>query len=104
VILWNETQAQGNFLILDLRGAGKNRDAIGAHVVATVGGRCLVRTVCGGGSYISSHDRRVHLGLGDAMQADQIEVHWPDGQVETRNNVRAGSVLIWTQMAKSLVP
>jgi hypothetical protein len=102
VILWNETQPQGNFLLLDLHGAGRNREAVGARVVAQVADRTLARTLCSGSSYISSHDRRIHLGLGDAKQADQIEVHWPDGQVEIRKAVPAGSVVVWTQASKSL--
>lgn len=74
VVLWNETPAQGRSLILDLRGEGKNRDAIGAKVVARVGDRLLTRSREDGGSYLSSHDRRIHLGLEQAGQADHIEV------------------------------
>jgi hypothetical protein len=97
VILWNETPGQGNFLILDLRGAGKNRDAIGAQVLAKVGSKTIVRCRDGGGGYISHHDERMHLGLGQATRVDHIEVRWPDGQVEARDNVPAGSVVVWTQ-------
>jgi hypothetical protein len=97
VVLWNETPGQGNSLILDLRGAGKNRDAIGAQLTARVGNKTLVRSRNGGGSYISHHDGRVHLGLGQAARVDHIQVRWPDGQVETRDNVPAGSVVAWRQ-------
>jgi hypothetical protein len=97
VILWNETPGQGNSLIVDLRGAGQNRDAIGATLAARVGDRTLVRARDGGGSYISSHDRRIHLGLGRASRVDHLEVRWPDGRVEARDGVPAGSTLIWTE-------
>jgi hypothetical protein len=104
VVLWNETALKGNSLILDLRGAGKNRDAIGAELAAKVADRTLVRSLDGGGSYISSHDRRIHLGLGQHRQVDHLEVRWPDGQVEARDNVPAGSVVIWHQGRRDAQP
>jgi hypothetical protein len=97
VILWNETPNQGKSLILDLRGQGKSRDPIGARVVVSAGGMQQVRTYGGGGSYISSHDRRLHFGTGQAMKADSIEVRWPSGQVERQANVPTGRVVTWTE-------
>jgi hypothetical protein len=95
VVLWNETPARGASLTIRLVGAGGNRDAIGARLVATVGGTTLVRTVDGGGSYISACDRKIHLGLGPATRVDRLEVRWPSGRTETRTDVPAGTVLDW---------
>jgi hypothetical protein len=39
--------------------------------------------VLASGSYISSNDRRLHFGLGDATDAGTAEIHWPDGTKET---------------------
>ena len=97
VVLWNETQGQGGFLILDMQGDGKNRDALGARLVARAGDKTLVRSIDGGGSYLSGHDRRVHLGLGAAAQVDRVEVVWPDGRTESRDNLPAGTVVRWKQ-------
>jgi hypothetical protein len=97
VILWNETLDQGNSLVLDLRGQGKARDPIGASVIVTIGSTRLVRSYDGGGSYISSNDRRLHFGIGNAKKADLIEVHWPSGHVEHRADVPAANVVIWTE-------
>jgi enediyne biosynthesis protein E4 len=97
VVLWNETAPQGHFLILDLRGAGKNRDAIGARLTARIGGTTLVRSVDGGGSYISAHDRRIHLGVGSAAKVDRIDVRWPSGKSETRTDLPAGRVVVWEE-------
>jgi len=90
VILWNESPGQGNRLILELKGLGKNRDAIGSRINAQVDGRIITRSIDGGGSYISSSDPRVHLGLGSATEATQLEIRWPDGQVERHDRVPAG--------------
>jgi hypothetical protein len=57
---------------------GSNRDAIGARVALKVGGRTVVRHVKGGGSYLSSGDRRLLIGLGEAERVDEVEVRWPN--------------------------
>jgi hypothetical protein len=97
IILWNQTPAPGHWLQLDLTGSGLNRDALGAQIVVRAGGRTLVRTLDGGGSYISSNQRRVHLGVGTAAEVDRIEVHWPDGRIETRDHVPVDQILSWRQ-------
>lgn len=99
VILWNETPGQGHHLQLDLKATGKNRDAIGTRVVIKTGDRTMVRSVDGGGSYLSSSDRRIHVGLGPATEAERIEIHWPDGKLETRDHVPGNQLLIWRQGA-----
>lgn len=97
VVLWNESTNPGRALTVRLRGRGANRDAIGARVVATVGDRRLMRTVVGGGSYLSSHDRRVHLGVGSAVGIDHLEVYWPSGRTEARERVPTGGELVWEE-------
>lgn len=39
--------------------------------------------VMSGGSYMSSNDQRLHYGLGQAAKVDKVEIHWPDGKLET---------------------
>jgi hypothetical protein len=87
VVLWNESTRAGSSVLFDLRGAGANRDAIGATLVATAGTRTLVRSMDGGGSYISASDRRVHLGLGAVSQLDRVEIRWPSGTTEELLNL-----------------
>ncbi len=66
---------------LGLRLLGRNhRDVAGARVVAEVGKRRLTRFVKGGGSYLSSGDRRLLFGLREAKQVDRVTVYWPWGQ------------------------
>ena len=82
---------------MDLQGRGRNRDAVGAKLTATVGSRRIVREVNGGGSYISSHDRRVHFGLGRTDVVDRLEVVWPSGGAEVKTNVPVGTAIRWEQ-------
>ena len=37
---------------------------------------------CGGGSYQSAGDPRLHFGLGDAARIEAVEVRWPSGIVD----------------------
>jgi hypothetical protein len=97
VILWNESAGKGNFLKVNLHGHAPNRDAIGARLTAYVGKRSLIREIVGGGSYISANDRQVHFGLGPARHVDRVEVRWPSGKVETRENLSASTTIEWDE-------
>ncbi len=67
--------------------------AIGARVLAQIGGRLLVRDLSSGGSYLSSSPPRLSLGLGQASRIDVLEIHWPWGGEDTWRDVRAGRPL-----------
>jgi RNA polymerase sigma factor (sigma-70 family) len=78
-LLRNEADTGQHWLGVEL--AGKDhRDVVGARVVVEVGGRRLTRFVSGGGSYLSSGDRRLLFGLGGAGRIDRLTVIWKPGQ------------------------
>ncbi len=81
-LLHNESETPHNWVRLGLRGTASNRDAVGAKVTVRAGGRVIVRHREGGGSYLSAHDPRLLVGLGNAARVDQVEVRWPSGRVE----------------------
>jgi hypothetical protein len=97
VVLWNESPRRGHWLMLDLQGAGGNRDAIGATVRVEAGGKTFVSGVDGGGGYLSVNDRRLFFGLGEAERIDRVEVRWPSGRVETREDVPVDRVVRWRE-------
>ena len=77
-ILLRNTAASGNHWIgVRLVGKKCNRDAVGAVVTWHAGD--LKRHVfkVGAGSYLSSHDPRLVLGIGPRTRIDWIEVKWP---------------------------
>ena len=59
------------------------RDATCATVYLKANGMRQRQDVLSSGSYISSSDRRLHFGLGDATDAGTAEIHWPSGAKET---------------------
>ena len=66
------------------------RDAIGATVSATVGGRRLSRDVQPSASYLASNDPRVHFGVGSESRLHDVVVRWPGGTEEAFGHFAAG--------------
>ncbi len=83
VLLENRSSGVGAWVSLLLEGSSSNRDAIGARVVLSAGGREQFREVTRGGSYLSAHDVRLHFGLGSASRVDSVSITWPGGTLET---------------------
>ena len=77
VLLRNTIGRQNHWLGVRLIGARSNTDAIGARVTWQSGDLKRHRTKIGGGSYMSSHDPRMVLGLGPRTHMDWLEVQWP---------------------------
>ena len=86
----NNLRKSGNAVELRLVGAGggdnvhvrSSRDAIGAVVRLTAGGKTMTRQVEAGSGYASESMRPLHFGLGGADHVDAIEITWPGGFVQ----------------------
>jgi enediyne biosynthesis protein E4 len=87
ILLHNETPDAGNALLLNLVGGKSNRDALGARVEVTAGGKTYIRQCVTDGSYMSASDKRVHVGIGKATTAETVTVHWPSGKKMTVKEV-----------------
>ncbi len=72
-----------HWLSIQLVGKVSNRDGIGAQIRMTTATGLQTATVSTGGSYASSSDKRVHLGLGQEDSVRAIEIQWPSGAKET---------------------
>jgi len=77
LLLKNQAAQQNHWLGLKLVGTRSNIDAIGAQITYQSGNMRRTRTKVGGGSYLSSHDPRMVLGLGARTKIDWLEVRWP---------------------------
>jgi len=77
VLLRNEIGAQSHWLGVKLVGTKSNIDAIGAVVNYQSGDLKRKHMKVGGGSYLSSHDPRMVLGLGQHSKIDWLEIKWP---------------------------
>ena len=100
-LLRNGTRG-GHAIVLRLMGVTSNRDALGARVSVTAGGRTQVREVKSGSSYLGQNDLRVHVGLGDAASVDRVDIRWPAGRSERIEKVAANQ-LVTVQEGRGVV-
>jgi enediyne biosynthesis protein E4 len=77
VLLRNNAGKENHWLGVHLIGKKCNPDAIGAQVTYQSGDLKRSRAKVGGGSFLSSHDPRLVLGLGARKTIDWVEVKWP---------------------------
>ncbi len=84
---------QNHWLRLLLEGRRSNRSAIGAAVRVRTGERVQTRMVRSGSSYLSQSEIILTFGLGAAPGADEVEVRWPNGNVESYGAQRGNQVL-----------
>jgi hypothetical protein len=82
VLLRNEAGPGRHWLGIELYDK-QHRDVVGAKLTLEVGGRRLTRFAKGGGSYLSSGDRRHLFGLGEANAVGKLTVAWPWKQVDS---------------------
>jgi hypothetical protein len=78
LLLRNTAARENHWLGVGLVGRKSNRDAIGACITYQSGDIKRSRTKVGGGSFLSSHDPRVVLGIGKRTKIDWLEVKWPE--------------------------
>jgi hypothetical protein len=83
---------RGNSLLIRAVTAS-GRDAIGARVNVTAGGRTQIDEVRSGGYHISQGDFRVHFGLGHETKAD-VTIRWPQGGADTWRGVEANQWIV----------
>jgi len=83
----------GNWLQIELRQDGINRDAIGATVTVKSGNDTRTRKVHVGGGHASGSAGFIHVGTGVAERA-QIRVQWPDGEWSAPFRVFANNFVV----------
>jgi len=97
-----------NWIKFRLIGIKTNRSGIGSRVIVTIpssnGNKPLVQMdeLRSGGSYFSQNDLRLHFGLDQAKQADLVEVHWLNGQVDQFRNLDANRLYVLQEGGKIL--
>jgi enediyne biosynthesis protein E4 len=92
-LLRNDVTGGNHWLKVKLEGVKSNRSAIGARVTAHYGGKKQAQEVLAQSAYLSCSDRRLHFGLGPAEAAD-LEIRWPNGNLEKIAKVAADRLVI----------
>ena len=72
-----------NSLTLELKGTTSNADGIGAVVKVYSGESIYTKAHDGKSGYLAQSSSPLYFGLGDAGQADKVEILWPSGKRQT---------------------
>jgi hypothetical protein len=92
-LLRNQGVRKNNWLLIRTEGTKSNRFGFGATVRVQTSAGLQVREINNVGSYESSNDVRLHVGLGADKAASQIEILWPSGTKQILKDVAANQIL-----------
>ncbi len=102
--LLQNTCRSGSYLTIELIGRSSSRDAVGAVVQLTAGGKKTVRQWVGGGSYASTSTRRLHFGFDSSDAIEQVEIRWPSGVVQILSGVTANTCITVIESRDPIIP
>lgn len=87
----SDQRTANHYLQLTFGGIGANPFAVGAAArVLLDNGQVLYQELTPThGGFLSSQPYLIHFGLGSQSKVKRLEVRWPDGKVQTLNNVKA---------------
>jgi peroxiredoxin len=105
-LLRNQATSDHHWLRVKLQGTGKsNRDAIGARLrLLPAEGKTLMRSIYAGDSYLAQSSRIQHFGLGDSSDPVALQVTWPDGAVESFQDLAVDQGYLLVQGAGKVAP
>jgi hypothetical protein len=88
----NDTKNSNHRVLFKLIGTKSNRGAVGARITVTSASRTQIEEVKAGSGYISTSDPRLHFGLAADTVMSRVEIRWPNGGVETLQNVSGDAI------------
>ena len=96
-----------NWIKVRVVGVKSNRTGIGARITVTTGKKSdqpliQIEEVRSGGSYFSQNDMRIHFGLDQAKEADEVEIRWPSGTVDRLEKLAANYLYVVEEGGKVL--
>ncbi len=89
-LLENRSTRQGQWIGFALVGDGGNLEALGARVQVDAGGVTRTRELRRTHGLYSSHDPRLHFGLGPVDGVDSVRVRWPSGRTSLHSGLATG--------------
>lgn len=88
-LLLNQTSTHGHWLGLEFVGTRSNRSGLNVKVELTVAGQQRYFETVAGGGYLSSSDKRLLVGVGEARSVDRVTIRWPSGSKTTLSSLPA---------------
>jgi len=94
--LVNDTGKQ-HWLGVSLIGTDDNKNAIGTKMWLTTPTNTYYRIATGNASFLSSGDKRIIFGLHDIRSISRLKIEWPNGKVQTFNDITPNQYIHITQ-------
>lgn len=88
-IFKNLGKAEKQSVILSLKGAISNRNAVGALISAEVGDKLVKRQLVGNSGTVQS-ERIIHIGLDDQKSLKKLTIKWPSGNKQVIEDMAPG--------------
>ncbi len=95
----NVAGSRKSWIAIEPRVGPDRKTVLGTKVKVTAGGHSQAQEFQVSPSYASGSLVALHFGLGEADSAEQIEVRWPDGQVEKYSSIAARKMYVLTRGA-----
>lgn len=83
----------GNYLQIKLKGPAKNLFGTGAKVTLHTGNTIQYEEMTPNHGFFSSVEPILHFGLAKIAKVDRVDVVWPDGKIQSLDNVNANQRL-----------
>ncbi len=102
VLFRNDGGNSGNWVHVSLKSRTDNRRGIGARISVTADAATQVQELGAPAGFVSHGPPEAHFGLGDAAAIDEVVVSWPNGIVNTYDDVALDSFVELRQIYDSL--
>ena len=90
-LLINQSRETNHKIAFRLVGTRNSRDAVGAIIRFTCGGRPRTLWALAGDGYFCSNERILRMGLADVSRIEDVTVTWQDGSVDEYGALNADS-------------
>lgn len=93
----SELHTQNHFLKVKLQGDNANTFGIGSRVEVSLEDQKIVQEMMPTRGYQSSVGFNLVFGLGEKKEIESLKVIWPDGKIQTLNNLKANQLITLDQ-------
>ncbi|MDA2930950.1 CRTAC1 family protein [Acidobacteria bacterium AH-259-O06] len=94
ILMRNDGGNRNHWISISARGRESNHFGLGAKVIVETKSKIQLKEINNVASYLSSHDIRLHFGLGQDKTVKRIEITWPSGKKQTLKDLPADQFLL----------
>lgn len=88
----NQVAENTNWIAFELKGTKSNASAIGAQVRLFWNGQEQLQELPAASGFSAQNQRRLHFGLGQTADIDQVRIRWPSGQEQVIDAPAANTI------------